>query len=75
MRRPVPGWGLGFAVVKDAAAAGSMIPDGSYYWGGAANTFFWTDPTNDIVVVVMTQSMDPKIAGWPTLREQVGAMV
>jgi CubicO group peptidase (beta-lactamase class C family) len=69
------GWGLGFAVVKDAAAAGSMIPDGSYYWAGAANTFFWIDPTNDIVVVGMTQSMDPKIEGWPTLREQVGAMV
>jgi CubicO group peptidase (beta-lactamase class C family) len=61
--------------VKDAAAAGSMIPDGSYYWAGAANTFFWIDPTNDIVVVGMTQSMDPNIDGWPTLREQVGAMV
>lgn len=43
------GWGLGFAVVKDAAAA-SMIPDGCFYWAGAANTLFWIDPKNDIVV-------------------------
>jgi CubicO group peptidase (beta-lactamase class C family) len=69
------GWGLGFAVVKDAAAAAALIPDGSYYWAGAANTFFWIDPANDIVVVAMTQSMDPEMAGWPALREQLGAMV
>lgn len=69
------GWGLGFAVVKDAATAATLIPDGSFYWAGAANTFFWIDPKNDIVVVAMSQSLDPKMEGWSTLREQLGAMV
>jgi CubicO group peptidase (beta-lactamase class C family) len=69
------GWGLGFAVVTDAASAGSEIPDGSFYWGGAANTLFWIDPKNDIVVVAMTQSMDSKLEDWATLREQIGVMV
>ena len=69
------GWGLGFAVVKDATAAASLIPEGSLYWGGAANTFFWIDPRNDIVVVAMTQSMDANMARWPALREQLSAMV
>jgi CubicO group peptidase (beta-lactamase class C family) len=69
------GWGLGFAVVKDAAAAASVIPDASFYWAGSANTLFWIDPTNDIVVVAMSQSMDSNIDGWTVVREQIGAMV
>jgi CubicO group peptidase (beta-lactamase class C family) len=69
------GWGLGFAVVKDAAAAASVIPDGCFYWSGVAGTLFWIDPKNDIVVVAMSQSLDPKMAAFPSLREQLGAMV
>jgi CubicO group peptidase (beta-lactamase class C family) len=57
------GWGLGFAVVKDAAAAGALVPDGSFFWAGAAGTYFWIDPKDDMVVVAMVQSMDPTIEG------------
>ena len=49
------GFGLGFAVNLDPAKvllAGSV---GEYYWGGAASTAFWIDPTEDLIVIFMTQ--------------------
>jgi len=50
------GWGLDFEVVMDAAAAGESTPNGTYYWGGAAGTWFWIDPASDLVVVGMIQN-------------------
>ncbi len=49
------GYGLGFGVIVDQAKAGSAMPVGSFWWGGAANTGFWVDPTERIVGVLMTQ--------------------
>jgi CubicO group peptidase (beta-lactamase class C family) len=69
------GWGLGFAVLKNPAAAGVIGSEGSYFWAGAANTTFWIDPKQDIVVVVMTQSWDVPNADWPTIRAQMSALV
>ena len=51
------GFGLDFQVVKDARAAGSLEGDGTMSWGGAAGTWFWVDPTNDVVQVGMIQRM------------------
>lgn len=65
------GFGLGFAVTKDAAEAGRMTSDGSYFWGGAADTAFWIDPKQDLVVVAMTQHMDVPRTG----LEALGALV
>jgi CubicO group peptidase (beta-lactamase class C family) len=28
---------------------------GDFYWGGAASTLFWVDPTEHLAVVFMTQ--------------------
>ncbi|MFV2089849.1 MAG: serine hydrolase domain-containing protein, partial [Pseudomonadales bacterium] len=50
------GFGLGFAMSLDEVATGAM-GKGDYYWGGAASTIFWVDPTEDLVVVFMTQLM------------------
>jgi CubicO group peptidase (beta-lactamase class C family) len=69
------GWGLGFAVLKNPAAGGVIGSEGSYFWAGAANTTFWIDPKEDIVVVVMTQSWNVPNADWPTIRVQMSAMV
>lgn len=52
------GFGLGFAVVKDPGAAGYMSSEGSYFWSGGANTHFWVDPKEDMVVVAMAQDME-----------------
>ena len=51
------GFGLDFQVVNDARAAGSLEGDGSISWGGAAGTWFWVDPTNDLIFVGMIQRM------------------
>ena len=42
------GFGLGVAVVMDPAKAGTLAGKGSYSWGGAAGTWFWVDPENDV---------------------------
>ena len=46
-------WGLGFAVRSDAAW--SVVPGsvGSFSWMGASGTYFWVDPTEQLVVVQM----------------------
>jgi CubicO group peptidase (beta-lactamase class C family) len=51
------GFGLGFGLVTDPAAAGVMSSEGEFYWGGAAGTIFWIDPVENIVVVGMIQLM------------------
>ena len=51
------GFGLDFQVATDARASGSLQGDGSISWGGAAGTWFWVDPTNDIIFVGMIQRM------------------
>ena len=51
------GFGLDFMVVKDASEAGTLQGDGTMSWGGAAGTWFWVDPTNDIIFVGMIQRL------------------
>ncbi|WP_397399741.1 serine hydrolase domain-containing protein [Phenylobacterium sp.] len=51
------GFGLDFMIVKDARAAGTNQGDGTLSWGGAAGTWFWVDPTNDLIFVGMIQRM------------------
>jgi CubicO group peptidase (beta-lactamase class C family) len=54
-----PGFGYGFncAVVYDPADAALPDGKGTFFWDGAAGTWFWVDPTNDIVFVGMIQRM------------------
>jgi CubicO group peptidase (beta-lactamase class C family) len=51
------GFGLDFMVVNDARKAGSLQGDGTLSWGGAAGTWFWVDPANDVIFVGMIQRM------------------
>jgi CubicO group peptidase (beta-lactamase class C family) len=51
------GFGLDFMVVNDPRVAGSLEGKGSMSWGGAAGTWFWVDPTNDVIFVGMIQRM------------------
>ncbi len=53
--RPGQGFGLDFATVHDPAAAGEPYRKGTYYWGGAAGTWFWIDPASDLTFVGMIQ--------------------
>ena len=49
------GFGLGFGTIKDQGLSGLALPKGSYFWGGAAGTFFWIDPQNELIGMFMTQ--------------------
>jgi CubicO group peptidase (beta-lactamase class C family) len=51
-------WGLGFAIVKDPVASGFMSSEGSFFWYGLADTHFWVDPKEDLVVVALVQDME-----------------
>ncbi len=56
---PGTGFGLDFAGVLDPVAADG-ISKGEYYWGGAAGTWFWIDPKEDLVFVGMIQHFGPR---------------
>jgi CubicO group peptidase (beta-lactamase class C family) len=52
---PGAGFGLDFAIYTDPVAAGGYYGKGSFWWGGAAGTWFWIDPVNDLIVLGMIQ--------------------
>ncbi len=49
------GFGLGFSVVTDLGARGSLGSVGEYGWGGAYHSTYWVDPVENLVVVYLTQ--------------------
>ena len=49
------GFGLDFGVIVDAEASPSPYGQDTYFWGGAAGTWFWIDPTNDLYFIGMIQ--------------------
>jgi CubicO group peptidase (beta-lactamase class C family) len=67
---PGIGFGLDFAIVIDPAVANTSEGRNSFYWGGAHGTWFWIDPTNDLVVVGMIQNVNGSVptGGSPPVR-------
>jgi CubicO group peptidase (beta-lactamase class C family) len=69
---PGAGFGLDFGVYIDAVAAGGYYGKGTYYWGGAAGTWFWIDPTDELIVIGMIQQAAgtgaAAVAGVPDVR-------
>jgi len=51
------GFGLDFQVDNDPRRAGFLEGKNTMSWGGAAGTWFWIDPTNDVFFVGMIQRM------------------
>jgi CubicO group peptidase (beta-lactamase class C family) len=76
---PVPemgyGFGLGFAVRK--AQGMSPVPGsvGEFFWGGATGTYFWIDPQEQLIVVLMLQAPDMRLAYRYLTRRLVYAAV
>ena len=70
---PALGFGLGFATIEDATGAGYPASEGTFYWSGAASTYFWIDPVEDIVVVSMTQHMGVRETS--AVRGELSALV
>jgi CubicO group peptidase (beta-lactamase class C family) len=61
------GFGLGFSIVLDPAAAKGALSVGEAAWGGAASTAFWIDPVEEVSVVFMTQLLPS--SSYPIRRE------
>jgi CubicO group peptidase (beta-lactamase class C family) len=51
------GYGFNVAVIFDPPEAQLSDGKGTFLWDGAAGTWFWVDPTNDVVFVAMIQRM------------------
>tara|TARA_Y100001958_G_C21220847_1_gene546209 strand:- start:1134 stop:2165 length:1032 start_codon:yes stop_codon:yes gene_type:complete len=66
------GFGLGFGVNIDLADTQNSGSVGSYNWGGAASTFFWVDPKEELICILMTQLMP---SGYYPIRMQMQSMV
>jgi CubicO group peptidase (beta-lactamase class C family) len=64
------GFGMDFAIVMDPQRAGTPQGLNTFYWGGAFGTWFWIDPTNDLVFVGMIQNLNGSTptGGTPPLR-------
>ena len=56
---PLPGYGfgLGSRVLLDVAQSGAPGSAGEFGWSGAAKTQYWVDPKEQLVGLLMTQSM------------------
>ena len=67
MQQIRPGYQFGYngVVVTDPELAGVDMGKGSYLWDGAAGTWFWVDPTNNLVFVGMIQRLMAS-GGMPT---------
>jgi CubicO group peptidase (beta-lactamase class C family) len=66
------GFGLGFAVQLDPAAAKTLCSAGEFNWGGAASTTFWVDPAEQLTVSFFTQLMPSSVYPIrPQLRQLV----
>ncbi|HEY6304302.1 MAG TPA: serine hydrolase domain-containing protein [Terriglobales bacterium] len=62
-----PGFGFGFdfGVYNDPGFISHTVGTGTFTWGGAAGTWFWIDPANDIVFIGMIQRLI--LAGSPDM--------
>lgn len=68
------GMGLGVAVMHDLGKVKHLGSNGTYGWGGAANTNFWVDPQEELIGILMLQFMPmdtyPMIADFQNLVYQ-----
>lgn len=49
-------FGLGFMVRQGAGIAGVHGSEGEYAWGGVGGTFFWIDPKEQLIGLMMAQT-------------------
>lgn len=73
--RMQPGFGFGYdvAVFEDPLQVGSTAGKGSYLWDGIAGTWFWIDPTNDMIFIGMIQRM-MTAPGMPNMEDLARAL-
>ena len=70
LQAELPGYGysLGFGVLEDLAESGKPGTPGQYEWAGAGDTYFFVDPTEQLIGMFFTQVYP---AGTYRLRERL----
>jgi CubicO group peptidase (beta-lactamase class C family) len=55
---PIMGQGFGLGVAVRTRSGINPLPGsvGNYYWGGALGTYFWIDPKEQLIAIMMTQA-------------------
>jgi CubicO group peptidase (beta-lactamase class C family) len=72
---PGHGFGLGFAVRRQAGIAPFLGSAGQFFWSGMAGTFFWIDPQEDLFAVFMMQGPGQRQYTRTLVRDLVYAAV
>ena len=70
-RRPGYTFGLGFAVRTDYGLDPQSSSPGEFNWAGAGGTFFWVDPKEELVAILMTQAPGPSRVYYRQLFRQM----
>jgi CubicO group peptidase (beta-lactamase class C family) len=70
--QPGLGFGYDFAILEDPSRLGSTAGKGTFLWDGIAGTWFWIDPTNDVIFVGMIQRW--AIPGGPDVENLTRAL-
>jgi CubicO group peptidase (beta-lactamase class C family) len=55
LKGPGYGFGLGYSVLLDVGKASESLSPGSYGWGGAWGTYYFNDPAEDLIGIIMMQ--------------------
>ncbi|NJB85832.1 CubicO group peptidase (beta-lactamase class C family) [Lewinella marina] len=55
MREDGQGFGLGFGIITDVAEYGTISSEGQYFWSGAYSTYFFVDPAENMIAIMMSQ--------------------
>jgi len=75
MLGPLPlvgyGWNLAGRIVLDRGKIMSLTGENEFGWAGAASTYFWVDPDEDLVGLIMTQYLGSM---WPINDDLRAAM-
>jgi CubicO group peptidase (beta-lactamase class C family) len=72
---PGHGFGLGFAVRRQAGIASVPGSIDQFFWSGRGGTFFWTDPKEDLFAVFMSQGPNQRTYTRSLVRNLVYAAV
>ena len=65
------GFGLGFGVRKEPGRSPLPGSVGDYYWSGVTGTYFWCDPCEKLLAVLMMQSPENRLHYRALLRQLV----
>jgi len=55
------GFGLGFAVRNEPGRSPVPGSVGEFFWGGATGTYFWIDPREQLIAVLMLAAPDQRL--------------